>query len=74
MKLPSKIFTYNESTLSKLVPVLKSIKEKRCSLSELYKKNKNLFKNTKDFTECLTVLFALKKIKFNQDSELIELC
>ena len=74
MKLPSKIFTYNESTLSKLVPVLKSIKEKGCSPSNLYKKHKKLFKNTNDFTECLDLLFVLGKIKFNQNSEMIELC
>ncbi len=74
MKLPSKLFTYNESTLSKLVPVLKSLKEKNCSPTNLYKKNKKLFKNTSDFTECLDLLFVLGKIKFNQNSEKIELC
>ena len=43
MKLPSKLFTYNESTLSKLVPVLKSLKEKNCSPSNLYKKKQKTF-------------------------------
>ncbi|WP_296018893.1 ABC-three component system middle component 7 [uncultured Treponema sp.] len=74
MKLPSKIFTYKESCLSKLAPILKFLEEKDCSLAEVYKANKKIFKNTSDFADCLTVLFALGKIKFDQKSERIELC
>lgn len=74
MKLPSKIFTYKESCLSKLAPILKSLKEKGCRPNVFYKKNKKIFKNTNDFTDCLTVLFVLGKIKFNPKSEEIELC
>lgn len=74
MKLPSKIFTYKESYLSKLVPILKSLEEKGCRPNVLYKKNKKMLKNTSDFTDCLLVLFVLGKIKFNPKSEEIELC
>lgn len=74
MKLPSKIFTYKESSLSKLVPILKSLEEKSHSPATLYKKNKKMLKNTSDFTDCLLVLFVLGKIKFNPKSEEIELC
>ena len=74
MKLPSKIFTYKESCLSKFVPILKFLEEKNFSPAELYKANKKIFKNTNDFADCLLVLFVLGKIKFNPKSEEIELC
>lgn len=74
MKLPSKIFTYKESCLSKLVPILKCLEEKSGRPSAIYKANKKIFKNTNDFTDCLTVLFVLEKIKFDPKSERIELC
>ncbi|WP_288750417.1 ABC-three component system middle component 7 [Treponema succinifaciens] len=74
MKLPSKIFTYKESSLSKLVPILKSLEEKSHSPATLYKTNKKMFKNTNDFADCLAVLFVLGKIKFDPESEEIELC
>ncbi len=74
MKLPSKIFTYKESCLSRLVPVLKCLEERSGRPDAIYKANKKIFKNTNDFADCLTVLFVLGKIKFNPKSERIELC
>ncbi len=74
MKLPSKIFTYKESCLSKLAPILKSLEEKCGRPDAIYKANKKIFKNTNDFADCLTVLFVLGKIKFDPKSENIELC
>lgn len=74
MKLPSKIFTYKESSLSKLAPILKCLEERSGSPAVIYKANKKIFKNTNDFADCLTVLFALGKIKFDPKSERIELC
>lgn len=74
MKLPSKIFTYKESCLSKLVLILKSLEERSGRPDTIYKANKKIFKNTNDFADCLTVLFVLGKIKFDPKSEEIELC
>lgn len=74
MKLPSKIFTYKESCLSKLAPILKCLEEKSGRTDAIYKANKKIFKNTNDFADCLTVLFVLGKIKFDPESEEIELC
>lgn len=74
MKLPSKIFTYKESILSKLAPILKYLEERSCRPDTIYKANKKIFKNINDFADCLTVLFVLGKIKFNPKSEEIELC
>lgn len=72
MKLPSKIFSYKESNLSKLAPLLKSLKENSLSPSNLYKKNKKLFSNTNDFLETLDILFSLKMISFDSTSEEIQ--
>ena len=74
MKLPSKIFTYKESCLSKLAPILKSLEEKSGRPDAIYKANRKIFKNTNDFADCLAVLFVLGKIKFDPESEEIELC
>lgn len=72
MKLPSKIFTYKESNLSKLVPLLKSVEEKSFSPTDLYKKHKKIFSNTNDFLETLDNLFSLKKIIFDATTEEIK--
>lgn len=74
MKLPSKIFTYKESCLSKLAPILKWLEERSGRPNVIYKANKKIFKNTNDFADCLTVLFVLGKIKLDPKSEEIELC
>lgn len=72
MKLPSKIFTYKESNLSKLVPLLKSLKKESFSPSNLYKKHKKIFSDTNDFLETLDILFSLKKITFDATTEEIQ--
>lgn len=72
MKLPSKIFTYKESNLSKLAPLLKSLEEKSFSPTDLYKAHKKIFSNTNDFLETLDILFSLKMISFDSTSEEIQ--
>lgn len=72
MKLPSKIFSYKESNLSKLAPLLKSLKEKSFSPADLYEKHKKKFSNTNDFLETLDILFSLKTISFDSISEEIQ--
>lgn len=72
MKLPSKIFTYKESNLSKLAPLLKSLEEKSFSPTDLYKNHKKIFSNTNDFLETLDILFSLKMISFDSTSEEIQ--
>lgn len=72
MKLPSKIFTYKESNLSKLAPLLKSLEEKSFSPTDLYKVHKKLFFNANDFLETLDILFSLKMIAFDEKTEEIK--
>lgn len=72
MKLPSKIFSYKESSLSKLAPLLKSLEENSFSPTDLYKVHKKNFSNTNDFLETLDILFSLKMISFDSTSEEIQ--
>lgn len=72
MKLPSKIFTYKESNLSKLAPLLKSLEKRAFSVRDLYKVHKKLFSTTNDFLETLDILFSLKMISFDSTSEEIQ--
>lgn len=69
MKLPSKIFTYKESNLSKLAPLLKSLEKRIFSVRDLYKAHKKLFSNANDFLETLDILFSLRKIAFDEKTE-----
>lgn len=69
MKLPSKIFTYKESNLSKLAPLLKSLEKRTFSVRDLYKAHKKLFSNANDFLETLDILFSLRKIAFDEKTE-----
>lgn len=72
MKLPSKIFTYKESNLSKLAPLLKSLEKRTFSVRDLYKVHKKLFFNANDFLETLDILFSLKMIAFDEKTEEIK--
>lgn len=72
MKLPSKIFTYKESNLSKLAPLLKSLEKRAFSVRDLYKVHKKLFSTTNDFLETLDILFSLKMIAFDEKTEEIK--
>lgn len=72
MKLPSKIFTYKESNLSKLAPLLKSLEKRTFSVRDLYKAHKKLFSTTNDFLETLDILFSLKMIAFDEKTEEIK--
>ena len=53
MKLPSKITSYNESVLSKMVPILQELEKKDMSLLSLYIKVKNLFENIEEYIHTL---------------------
>ena len=72
MKLPNKLFSYEESTLSKLPLLLKAIINKRISVLELYQKHSEVFINTADFVEALDILFALGYIKLKEENGEVE--
>lgn len=72
MKLPNKLFSYEDSTLSKLPLLLEVIINKRISVLELYQKYSEVFINTTDFVEALDILFALGCIRLKEETGEVE--
>lgn len=74
MMLPNKTITYNESVISKFPLVLKFLQnQKSVKAVVLYEKLKNQFQSIHVFVQTLDCLYALGKIKFNDEME-IALC
>lgn len=67
MILPNKLFSYEESTLSKFPIILKELKQNPLSVSELYKKTSNNFLDVDDYVDALSGLFALNKISLDEE-------
>lgn len=63
IKLPNKIYQYNESIISKFPIVMDSLKESEISIIGLYSKIQSSFVDIDDFIETLTCLYALNKIE-----------
>lgn len=74
MMLPNKTITYNESVISKFPLVLKFLQNQNSvKAGVLYEKLKNQFQSIHVFVQTLDCLYALEKIKFNDEME-IALC
>ena len=71
MKLPSKITSYNESVLSKMVPILQELEKRDMSLLFLYIKVKNLFKNIEEYIDTSDCLFLIGKIEYAKEKEVL---
>ena len=74
MKLPNKVINYNESVLSKLPLVLSLLEKRNYTIYELYDKIKSNLESIDEFLEVLDCLFALNKIKLNEEKRSITLC
>lgn len=68
MKLPNKVTSYQESVLSKLTVLLDILSVRDSSLIELYFNTKQYFSDTSEFIDTVDCLFALNKLKYNEDS------
>lgn len=71
MRLPSKIISYKESTLSKFPPILDVLLKQDMPVLDLYKATKKYFYGVEEYVDTLDCLFALQKIVFNEQSEVI---
>lgn len=71
MRLPSKLFTFAESTLSDLAPVLSQISPNGTAVTDLQANCTNLQDDPQRFIEALTVLFALNRVQLDEESEMI---
>lgn len=72
MLLPNKLFSYEESILSRFPLVLSLLQEKPMRVSELYKKLNDYVESVNDFIEILDCLYALGKIELNGEEGVLK--
>lgn len=70
MKLPSKITSYSESSISKFPFILKALREGEKTPLELYLKAKKEHIQIAEFMEVLDGLYALRRIDLNEEGKL----
>lgn len=70
MKLPSKITSYSESSISKFPYVLKAVREGEKTPLELYSEAKKEHISIAEFMEVLDGLYALRRIDLNEEGRL----
>lgn len=70
MKLPNKVVSYNESNISKFVPIIQILIENDENVFSLYKKTMKYFKDIEEFIDTLDCLFAMKKIILSESEEI----
>lgn len=71
MRLPSKITSYSESVLSKIPPILSVLQNEDTETLVLYEATMKYFSDIEEFLDTLDCLFALKKIRFDTEREVI---
>ncbi len=71
MQLPNKLFNYSESILSKFPVVLKSLEKESLSVGILYIRLQKHFSSINDFIEVLGALYALEKIDYDEEKEVL---
>lgn len=69
MLLPNKLFSYNQSVLSKLPTFLTAL-DKPTNPKYLYLSMKNVIKSPMEFMEVLDCLYALNKIDIDNEGRL----
>lgn len=65
MRLPNKIYTYNESIIADMIKILSTI-DKPMSVTDLYKKIKNKNLNIDRYIEAIDCLYIIKKITYDE--------
>lgn len=71
MLLPNKLFSYNESIISKFPIILQILKKSPCSVSELYKRIQRNVTGVNEYMEILDCLYALNKIDYDDEAEVL---
>ena len=71
MLFPNKLFSYEESVISKFPVILTAIKDTPMKIRPLFKENEKSFSGVSEFYEVLDCLYALQKICLNSKGELI---
>lgn len=71
MLLPNKLISYDQSILPKLPVVLKELKNGPLSVYELYKRVTKKMSGVSEFIDTLDYLYALGKIEFDEEEEVL---
>lgn len=71
MRLPSKITSYSESVISKFPPILLVLENSDIGIVALYEATMKNFSSVEEFLDTLDCLFALRKIRYDADREVI---
>lgn len=71
MLLPNKLFSYNESILSKFPTVLKELKKEPLGVHELYQKVLGDLSGVNEYIDVLDCLYALHKIEYDDKEGLL---
>lgn len=71
MLLPNKLYSYNESTLSKFPLVLKELRAQSLSVHELYRRVIKKMDGVNEFIDVLDCLYALRKIEYDEKEEVL---
>ncbi len=62
MRLPNKLYSYEESTLSKFPIVLRALRDSDSGVTELYERIEKSVPDVSEYMETLDSLYALGKI------------
>lgn len=71
MRLPSKITSYGESVISKFPPVLSALQEADMGVLALYEATMTHFNSIEEFMDTLDCLFALQRIRYDAEHEVL---
>lgn len=63
IKLPNKLYTYNESVISKFSQILAMLNESEMTPLRLYEMSSSKFEDVNEFIDTLTCLYALNRIE-----------
>lgn len=71
MLFPNKLITYKESVISKFPYALQELQEGPSSVSDLYKAMSDRVTGISEFMDVLDCLFALNRIEFDEEEEVL---
>ncbi|MBR7084805.1 MAG: hypothetical protein IKI37_06485 [Oscillospiraceae bacterium] len=71
MIFPDKLYSYNESVLSKFPVILKELKKSPANPAKLYHSVQKHFSDVSEFIEALDCLYLLNRIDYDSDAEVL---
>lgn len=71
MQFPSKLYSYNESVISKFNLILLALENKPMSVSDLFLSVRNRVKDVNEYIDALDCLYSLGVIDYDKDREVL---